>query len=190
MLRIVHLSAAAAFVLAGCSTVNRAANEVGETATDVVRDVTEPDAIAHLRDAQGRDVGTVSFENHDNGVEIDVEAEHLAAGTHGIHLHAVGTCTPPDFTSAGGHFNPTGRQHGLSNASGPHAGDLPNLVVGSDGEGEVEYTNDRISLGTGANSLFDADGTAFVVHAGPDDQRSDPSGNSGGRTACGVVEKR
>lgn len=187
MLRLIHLTAAAALVLSGCASVNHAANEVGNAVSDAADDINEPEAVAHLRDSQGRDVGKVTLEQHDKTVEVDVEVHGLPAGTHGIHFHAVGSCTPPDFASAGGHFNPTNMHHGLANPAGPHAGDLPNLVTGADGKADIEFTNDRIILLSGANSVFDADGTAVVIHASADDQRSDPSGNSGARIACGVI---
>lgn len=114
-----------------------------------------------------------------------VSVAGLAPGTHGIHLHAVGKCEGPDFTSAGGHLNPAGKQHGLHNPAGSHLGDLPNLTVGEDGTATLSH-----GLGMSGQALladlFDADGTALVIHAGPDDQVTDPSGNSGGRISCGV----
>jgi Cu/Zn superoxide dismutase len=121
------------------------------------------------------------------GVKVTATVTGLAgnAGEHGIHIHAVGQCTP-DFSAAGGHFNPTNAQHGLNNPAGPHGGDGPNLQL-ADGSATYEVVNDRVTLGSGPNSLFDADGSALVVHAGPDDQVTDPSGNSGDRIACGVI---
>jgi Cu/Zn superoxide dismutase len=111
-----------------------------------------------------------------------------AAGEHGIHIHAVGACDAPGFTTAGGHFNPAARQHGLNNPAGAHGGDLPNLVLSSDGSGTYAATDDRIALAAGAaNTIFDADGAAIVIHAGPDDYLTDPAGNSGARLACGVL---
>ena len=106
---------------------------------------------------------------------------------HGIHIHAVGRCDPPDFMSAGDHVNPTNRQHGLRNPQGPHAGDLPNLTVEAGGTGTFQAANVDLTLGAGANGLFDADGSALVVHADPDDEATEPTGNSGGRIACGVI---
>lgn len=188
MQRLVSLSAAA-LLLAGCASVNKAANDVGNTVSDVASDIAPPHATARLMDASGATVGTAAFTQHDNFVEVDVHATGLPAGAHGIHLHETGSCTPPAFTSAGGHFNPMGRHHGLDNPAGPHAGDMPNLVVNADGTGQLKISDDRVTLTPGPRSLFDADGTALVIHADPDDQRTDPSGNSGARIACGVVVK-
>ena len=144
-------------------------------------------AQAELKDANGQTVGLVNFVQNGNGVEITLQVNNLPPGPHGVHVHAVGQCDAPEFTSAGGHFNPGGVQHGLENSAGPHAGDWPNLEVGQDGQGQLAYFNDRISLSDGPNSLFDGDGSAVVIHAGPDDQISDPAGDSGARIACGLV---
>jgi Cu-Zn family superoxide dismutase len=112
----------------------------------------------------------------------------MAPGAYGVHLHAVGRCDPPGFTSAGPHCNPTGHQHGKDNPQGMHKGDLPNLLVGTDGRGTFEYTVPGATLlGRGAGALLDADGAAIVVHAQADDYRTDPSGNSGARIACGTL---
>jgi Cu-Zn family superoxide dismutase len=145
-----------------------------------------PQATAQLTNASGQVVGNARFwDEGSGGVRLLVQAEHLSPGAHGIHLHAVGKCDPPEFTSSGGHFNPTGKSHGLQNPAGPHAGDLPNLIIGSDGRGTLEYTDRLVTVGPGPNSIV---GTAVVIHAGPDDQKTDPAGNSGARIACGVVQ--
>jgi Cu-Zn family superoxide dismutase len=123
------------------------------------------------------------------GVHIVLEATGLPPGPKGVHIHEVGTCVAPQFTSAGGHFNPDKKQHGTMNPAGPHAGDLPNITVGADGRGRLETTTERVTLGAGTTSLFDGDGSALVVHGGPDDFRTDPTGNSGGRLLCGVVTR-
>ena len=146
-------------------------------------------AMAELRNASGANVGTATFTQVGNVVRIVLEAKGLTPGLHGVHIHAVGKCDPPDFTSAGPHFNPTGKQHGALNTQGSHAGDLPNLNVAADGSGRLETANEQISLGSGASSLWDADGSALVVHAAPDDFKTDPTGNSGARMACGVITK-
>ena len=146
-------------------------------------------ARAEIKDAQGNMVGTAVFSPSASGVKLEVQVQGFAAavGEHGIHVHAVGKCEPDAFTTAGGHFNPTGKKHGLNSPEGSHAGDMPNLALDGRGNSTYETTLAGISLDSGANSLFDADGSAVVIHAGPDDLVSDPAGNSGARVACGVV---
>src|SRR3712207_105403 len=119
-------------------------------------------------------------------VHVVGQFQNLPPGTHGLHVHTVGACTP-DFSAAGGHFNPMAKQHGLDNPAGPHAGDLPNLTIASDGTGSLNYTNPLLALTSGANSVYDADGSAIIIHATADDNRTDPAGNSGDRIACGVI---
>jgi len=148
-----------------------------------------PQATAELRNAKGEVVGQASFWEEGQSVRILAEVRGIAPGAHGIHLHAVGKCDPPEFTTAGGHFNPAGKKHGLKNPAGPHNGDLPNIQVASDGKGRLEYVATLVTLGAGATSLFDADGTAVVLHARPDDDVTDPSGDSGVRIACGIIRK-
>ncbi len=146
-------------------------------------------AAAALRDTGGRVVGVAFFTQEDGGpVRVQVWATELLPGQHGIHIHSVGACSPT-FAAAGDHFNPTGAHHGLDNPQGPHAGDLPNLIVGADGNGVLDTTTDRIALGEGDRSIFDADGSSLVIHADPDDQMTDPAGNSGERVACGVISR-
>ena len=124
-----------------------------------------------------------------HGVLLDVSIDKASPGAHGFHIHAVGICTAPDFTSAGGHYEPGGHEHGIRNPKGKHAGDLPNIHVGTDGTAKIEILADAVSLkdGTSRAPLFDADGSAFVMHAGVDDYLSQPAGDAGGRIACGVV---
>jgi Cu-Zn family superoxide dismutase len=144
-------------------------------------------ATAELKNAAGEVVGTATLTEVSGGVRVVVTARGLPAGDKGVHIHEVGTCQPPAFTSAGAHVNPGGRQHGLLNPGGPHAGDLPNIRIEADGTGRLESLNDRITLGTVPTSLVDGDGSALVIHAAADDQRTDPTGNSGSRLACGVI---
>jgi Cu-Zn family superoxide dismutase len=123
---------------------------------------------------------------NERGIEVRVQAAGLPAGHYGVHLHAVGRCEGPAFTSAGPHWNPTGRQHGTLNPAGHHLGDLPNLDVDEHGAGRLEFAIAGATT-SGAGGLFDADGTSLVIHAAADDYRTDPSGNSGARIACGVL---
>ena len=145
-------------------------------------------AEAILLDSVGRRVGVATFVEREDGVSIGVSVTGLPAGKHGLHIHETGICDAPSFESAGGHFAPDSRQHGSEAAGGPHAGDLPNLDVGEHGTGRLGTHSDRVTLDDGDNSLLEGDGTALVVHAGPDDYRSQPSGNAGSRIACGVIE--
>lgn len=147
-----------------------------------------PRAMAEIKDAKGDIIGQATFIQGSDGVHITVTVVGLFPGKHGIHIHADGKCDPPDFKSAGGHFNPEAKHHGLENPTGPHAGDLPNLEVGPDSTGILEYINSRVTLSAGAtNSLLKVNGTSIVIHANPDDQMTDPAGNSGSRIACGVI---
>ena len=186
--------AASALLLATAACDNTADNENDLEAMDTARIVeTTPAggqrATATLQDSTGKQVGTVTFTaSGDSGVAISAQVRGVAPGEHGIHVHMVGQCDPATgFESAGAHLNPTNMQHGLENPNGPHLGDMPNLTVANDSTGTVSFTNAQLRLGQGGN-LLDADGAAVVVHASADDQRTDPSGNSGARVACGVVE--
>ena len=145
-------------------------------------------AEAVMYDSSGSAVGTAQIWQDASGkVSVEISSLTLPAGTHGIHFHDVGKCEGPAFTTAGGHYNPMGMEHGLQNPKGPHAGDNPNIVIPAAGVGSVSFSTDRISLTPGTRTLFDADGTSLVVHASADDQVTNPSGNSGARIACGVV---
>jgi superoxide dismutase, Cu-Zn family len=151
--------------------------------TDTVAEVR-----AVIRDLSGRQVAIGSISEAD-GVRVRVEAAGMAAGTYGLHIHTVGRCEPPSFSSAGPHWNPTAQQHGSLNPLGAHLGDLPNLSVDAGGSGTVEFSIAGGSLRRGEEALIDGDGAALVIHAAPDDYRTDPSGNSGDRIACGVLEQ-
>lgn len=149
-----------------------------------------PPARASLKDAAGKELGTATLKQVKGGVSVHVMVTGMTPGKHGIHIHGAGKCEPPDFKSAGGHFNPGEKHHGLRNPEGPHAGDMPNLVVGRNGKAAATFTVKGVTLGEGPGSLFGPEGTALVIHADADDQKTDPAGNSGARIACGVVERR
>lgn len=144
-------------------------------------------AKASLKDAAGKDVGQVQLTQTPQGVLLKLSLKGAPAGDRAFHIHAVGKCEPP-FTSAGPHFNPASHKHGIEAKEGSHAGDMPNLHIPAGGELVVEIANPMISLVKGQpNSLFDADGSAIVIHAGADDYKTDPTGNAGDRLACGVI---
>lgn len=144
-------------------------------------------ARAVLQDAKGEKVGLAVLAVTAGGVSLAVKVRGLSPGKHALHIHAVGRCEAPGFQSAGPHLNPAERQHGLRNPQGPHLGDLPDLEVGADGQGQAKVLVKGADLGDGPYSLFQAGGTALVLHAGPDDGLTDPGGNAGDRIACGVI---
>ena len=140
-------------------------------------------ASAAMMNANGESVGAVTLRETPQGTLLHAKLENLPAGAHAFHVHTVGKCEPP-FKSAGGHFNPTGAKHGIDNAEGMHAGDMPNIHVPESGALEIEVLNTQLRLDA---SLFDEDGAAIVIHDGPDDYVSDPAGAAGPRIACGVI---
>jgi Cu-Zn family superoxide dismutase len=177
MLALVLAAAAAALSISGQATA---------------RNGQDDEAKARLRNPAGRVIGEVKFEQERDGVNVRVKVKGLTPGFHGFHIHAIGSCVAPDFVSAGGHFNPHGQSHPA------HAGDMPVLMIDANGNGEVRLTNDHFKVA----DLFDADGSAMIIHAGPDNYANIPTryaatgpdattlatGDSGGRVACGAIE--
>jgi Cu-Zn family superoxide dismutase len=150
----------------------------------------DPECLStQLIDTAGAVIGSATLTETPNGVLVRAQAENLTPGWHAFHLHETGTCTPPDFTSAGGHFNPLGKSHGFASEHGSHAGDLPNVFVGEDGKLDVEFLASQVTLKEGATSLLDENGSALVIHAGVDDYKTDPAGDAGGRVVCGEIRR-
>lgn len=175
-LRRLSVVFAGTILLAGCKTLGLGGS-----------DLPHPDAVAQLVDAQGAERGRVDFFKQADGLRLELVARGFAPGRYGMHVHMTGQCTPPGFASAGAHWNPTGAQHGRENPLGAHHGDLPNLIVepGTIGRATLHMVGTRLA---GEGGLMDADGAAFIIHARADDMKSDPSGNSGERIACGVIQ--
>ena len=143
---------------------------------------------ATLKDAGGKEVGSAQLSQTPHGVLVGLTLKGVPAGEHAFHIHQTGKCEPP-FTTAGGHFNPGNKKHGIMVADGPHAGDMPNLHIPADGNLAIEIVNAAVTLDKDKpNSLFKPEGTALIIHAGKDDYKTDPTGDAGGRIACGVVE--
>lgn len=156
---------------------------------DLALGKTAATAKADLTNSKREKVGTAKLKEAPKGMSLSLEVSNLPPGVHGFHIHTVGACDPPDFKSAGGHFNAEGKKHGWENPEGHHAGDLQNLTVDAHGKATVKVVVPGVRLGDGPNSLFHPQGTALVIHADPDDMKTDPAGNAGTRIACGVISK-
>ena len=169
------ISVAIAAALAGCQTMDESAN--GTVAQTTVRM------------ADGSPAGTARLLESGNDINVAVSLAGISPGVHGVHLHTTGSCEPPDFTSAGDHLNPSGREHGFENPQGAHLGDLPNAAADASGASNVSFAL-RGAREEVIEQIFDADGTAVVVHAAADDYETNPAGDSGSRIACGVLERR
>jgi Cu-Zn family superoxide dismutase len=158
-------------------------------ATAVFGQGTPKSAHADIVNTIGQQIGTAKIVAAKQGVKIEVHVSQLPPGIHGIHIHNIGACEAPDFTSAGPHLNPSTKKHGKDNPEGPHAGDLLNIEVKEDGTAKATLLDTMATLGDGPNSIFHDGGTAIVIHAKEDDYKTDPAGNSGPRIACGIIQK-
>jgi Cu-Zn family superoxide dismutase len=192
MKRVLFLAMIAAATLGGCKKSSPTAPTTpGETAMAEPAAPTEPgapapkEAIAELARASNSNVkGTISFKEVADGVEVTANVEGLTPGEHAYHVHEKGDCAAPDATSAGGHFNPSGHQHGAPNAPEHHEGDFGNLTAGNDGKATKTFVMKGITVAEGPTSVV---GRGFIVHEKADDFKTQPTGNAGGRVACGVI---
>lgn len=148
-----------------------------------------PSTTVELKDAQGKSVGTAVLKGTSSGVSMALKLHDLPPGVHALHFHGKAQCDPPDFKSAGPHFNPETKKHGLENPEGHHAGDMNNFTVNAKGQAKFKVVNKDGNLGDDSHSLFSNGGTALVIHAKADDMKTDPAGNAGDRIACGVITK-
>jgi Cu-Zn family superoxide dismutase len=172
----------------GEPTQHHMESEAASTAPDANRDSSALVKRIDIVNGKGVKTGTAVLSPTVDGVKIQVDVAGLTPGKHGIHVHQMGVCTGPDFKSAGEHLNPYGKQHGFENPLGPHVGDMLNLEVGADGKGHAELVNKMVTLDKDkANSILKTGGTSLVIHEAEDDYKTDPSGNSGARIACGVI---
>ncbi|MCG7343157.1 superoxide dismutase family protein [Sporosarcina sp. ACRSL] len=177
---IIVLLLSAILAVAGCGKMKKETLPVSGEKMEAI--------VAPLLNTKGDEIGEVTLVQETEGVLINVQAEDLPPGMHGIHIHETGVCTPPDFTSAGAHFNPTGKEHGFDNPKGFHLGDLPNIEVDQEGKVSMKLTTSEITLKKGMeNSILDKDGSAIVIHETADDYKTDPAGNSGARIACAPI---
>ena len=179
---VVSILLATLVIVGGCSKNADSKLPVSGESTKAV--------VAPILNTEGNEIGNVSFTESGEGVTISIQAEGLPPGVKGIHVHETGVCTPPDFTSAGSHFNPTHKEHGFDNPKGFHLGDLPNIEVDANGKVSAEVTSAELTMKPGAaHSILDSDGSALVIHEKADDYKTDPSGNSGLRIACAAINK-
>jgi superoxide dismutase, Cu-Zn family len=179
-------------LMVACAAVYAAAQAPAPQGTPALANVAAAppmSAKATLKDAQGKTLGEATLRESSAGVLVKLDLQGVPTGPHALHIHTVGKCDPPDFMTAGGHFNPTTMKHGLLAAGGPHAGDMPNVFVPADGKLSIEVLDANVTIAAGAKSVFDTDGSALMLHAAADDYTTDPTGSAGGRLACGVITR-
>ncbi|HET9425254.1 MAG TPA: superoxide dismutase family protein [Gemmatimonadaceae bacterium] len=184
-----HFLPLLAMVIAGCSrqaTVTTPTPLPPSPGTTPPPSALDVRARATINDVASSRIGSATFTDTPAGLMVTITVTGLGIGAHAVHLHTVGACQGPAFSSAGAHFNPAGRQHGFRNSAGHHAGDMPNLISPPAGAYAVQFVLGGVKL-TGRGGLLDDDGASIVIHSSEDDHVTDPSGNSGGRLACGVI---
>ena len=169
--------------------LQRDADAAMERTADIAARVEMMEKTYAVVNSSGFEIGTVTISDDSDGVDVDLDVTSMPEGAHALHFHAVGRCDGPDFTSAGGHYNPGNNEHGFDATDTPHAGDMRNFDAPASGVVSVERDNPRVSLSarSGYAPLLDSDGTALIIHAGADDYESQPSGAAGGRIACAVI---
>lgn len=182
-MRTLVFATASALALAACNTQPAENTAAANDSAATNETIAAPSARAEMAVADGSSAGVATITQDGTGLKVSFMSQRLPIGPHAVHIHTTGKCDGPGFESAGAHWNPENKQHGTENPQGSHKGDLPNVTVAGNGTGSILYTVPNATLA----GLLDADGAALVVHADPDDNVTDPTGNAGGRIACGVI---